>query len=259
MTTVTHVASSANTATRLLIWVVGKYRARAHKEYLAGRRAFLLPCEQQLGTHCAAYMERALGQSGLGAALRDHFRSCPHGPTVAGLGLLCALATMATGTSFSCGAGICGSKRRRRRTRRPAFKALYDLNTRQSIAQFERKMCDGMRKEGKEVCVTAFCHGREVLAATASIGSRFKCEPADNPRMWGPKACRIGATEIRQYHNHPAVRGRSAFSRADEAAYLAWRPVVEAYGVHFRSFMVHPGLFGDWVTTELWPHRRPRA
>ncbi len=130
-------------------------------------------------------------------------------------------------------------KRKWREQRRP-FKQRYDLNRRQSIHHFEGKMARGMLEEDREVFVTAFCKDGHVLGVTASIGSKFRCRPSDDVNKWGQKARRLGADEIRQYHNHPRVEGRHRLSREDRAFHSALKASIEGEGVRFRTFLVYP-------------------
>lgn len=124
-------------------------------------------------------------------------------------------------------------------TRRPPFKQRYDLNRRQPIKQFEQKMINGMQEEQKEIFVTAFCKDGEVLQVTASVGSRSRCSPSDDYTNWGYKANKLGATEIRQYHNH-IVKGDARFSKQDKKTYRIYRDQVKPFGVRIRFFLVYP-------------------
>ena len=105
-----------------------------------------------------------------------------------------------------------------RKRRRPPFKQLYDLDRRQPLAGFERKLALAMFAESREVYVTAFCSENEVLRVTATIGTVNRCGPSDRVENWGMKARQLGATQVRQYHNHPDVFGRSVPSRQDYAS-----------------------------------------
>ena len=130
------------------------------------------------------------------------------------------------------------------RKRRPPFKKLYDLDRVQPIEEFEKKMVKGMLKEGKEIFVTAFCNDTHVLKVTASIGSKYRCRPSDNCHNWGEKAIKLGSTQIRQYHNHPPVFGRSFISKADKESHKFFSSLVRPYGIKFRSFLVYPSRLG---------------
>jgi hypothetical protein len=135
--------------------------------------------------------------------------------------------------------------------RRPPFKERYDLNRRQPIKEFEQKMVQGMKTEQKEIFVTAFCKNGEVLQVTASIGSKYRCSPADDYTNWGYKAQRIGATEIRQYHNH-VLKGATGFSKQDKKTYPIYREHVKTFGVKIRFFLVYPRrLIGGYGIKEF--------
>lgn len=138
----------------------------------------------------------------------------------------------------------------RQKRKRPAFKSLYELDQRQPIGEFEKKMARGMLREGREVFVAAFCNNAEVLAVTARIGTKYRCAPSDNVFGWGQKCLLLGATQIRQYHNHPPALNSSGFSRQDRQSHLFFMKVVEPYGLRFESYLVYPGL--------LWGYRIKR-
>lgn len=122
---------------------------------------------------------------------------------------------------------VLAQHRPKEKKRRYAFKKLYDLDRVQPIDEFERKMIDGMHREGREVFVTAFVRDGYVLRVTATIGSKFACHPSDDVTLWGQKARDLGATRIRQYHNHPDIFGRSWPSRQDKLTHRTLKAEVE--------------------------------
>ncbi len=138
----------------------------------------------------------------------------------------------------------------RRRRRRPAFKSIYELDQRQPIREFEKKMARGMLREGREVFVTAFCNDAQVLGVTATIGTKYRCAPSDDVFGWGDKCLLLGATQIRQYHNHHSAQNGFGFSRQDRRSHLSLKKVLEPYGLRFESHLVCPGL--------LWGYRIKR-
>ncbi|MEA3360320.1 MAG: hypothetical protein U9R17_13075 [Thermodesulfobacteriota bacterium] len=134
---------------------------------------------------------------------------------------------------------------RKQKSRRRPFKIRYDLDRKQLIINyFEQKMVQGMLSENREVFVTAFCRGKHVLMVTATMGSKNQCRPSDNIYNWGEKSTKIGANEIRQYHNHPTVFGRSFLSRTDKKSNRYFNNILKPYDVNFRSFLVYPGRLG---------------
>ena len=135
------------------------------------------------------------------------------------------------------------TRKRKPRPRRPPFKKLHKLNQIQPIVEFEEKMIKGMFAENKEVFVTAFVNDTHVLKVTATIGSKYTCRPSDNVYSWGEKACKIGATKIRQYHNHPNVFGRSSPSTKDRKTHRALKPFIEQWGIEFQSLLVYKSWF----------------
>ena len=137
------------------------------------------------------------------------------------------------------------SGRNKRETRRkPPFKKRYELDQVQPVIEFENKMVNGMFSESREVFVAAFANDTHVLKVTATIGSKYSCSASDDVNSWGAKAVKIGATRIRQYHNHPHEFGRSFPSRADKRGHRALKPVVEQWGVKYQSFLVYKSWLG---------------
>lgn len=135
-------------------------------------------------------------------------------------------------------------KQRKTRKRRPPFKTQYKLNQVQPIGTFERRMVRGMFIEGREVFVTAFVNDTHVLRVTATIGSKYSCRPSDDVTLWGEKACEIGATKIRQYHNHPSVYGRARPSQTDRRTHASLKSCVTPWGVEFQSILVYKSRLG---------------
>ncbi len=141
-------------------------------------------------------------------------------------------------------------KQKKIRKRKPPFKTRYGLNQIQPIGTFERKMVHGMFNEGREVFVTAFVNDTHVLRVTATIGSKYSCHASDDVTLWGEKACEIGATKIRQYHNHPAVYGRSRPSQTDRRTNASLKSWVAPWGVELQSILVYKSRLGSVVMKE---------
>ena len=132
----------------------------------------------------------------------------------------------------------------RQRKRRPPFKKMYELDQIQTIREFERKLTKGMFQVRKEVFVTAFVNDTHVLNVTATIGSKNKCGASDNVNLWARKAKMLGATRIRQYHNHPDVFGRSFPSSSDKKGHRELRAYVKQWGVEYQSLLVYKSWLG---------------
>lgn len=130
------------------------------------------------------------------------------------------------------------NSRRKRRT----FKSYYDLDRKQPIREFEQKMIEGMDREGKEVFVTAFCNKNKVLRVFASIGSKYKCKPSDNYTKWGKRAKKYGATQIRQYHNHPGLYKGNPSSLDKKTAVYFEKFVGQ--DVNLKNYIVYRGFLG---------------
>jgi len=135
-------------------------------------------------------------------------------------------------------------KTRGRKRRKPAFKKQYGLDSVQPIKDFERKMANGMFQEGKEVFVTAFCNHTHVLKVTANIGSKHSCRPTDEVSLWALNARKNGANNIRQYHNHPHIWGRSFPSSADKRSHRDLHNYLKESGIRFESLLVYKSWFG---------------
>jgi DNA repair protein RadC len=136
-----------------------------------------------------------------------------------------------------------GGKRTAKK-RRPPFKKLYVLDHVQPINEFEEKMIKGMLSEKREIFVTAFVNNTHVLRVTATIGSKYRCNGSDNINLWGEKAVKIGATRIRQYHNHPDVFGRSFPSGTDKNTHRQLKPFIEQWGVKYQSLLIYRSWLG---------------
>jgi DNA repair protein RadC len=138
----------------------------------------------------------------------------------------------------------------RPRRRASPFKERYDLNRCQPIPEFERKLARAMFAEVKEVFVTAFCTENEVLRVTATIGTTYRCRPSDRVDLWGQRAVQLQATQVRQYHNHPHIRGRSKPSRQDYRSNKSMRSRVEPYGIRFHGFLIYKPWLGRYTIKE---------
>ena len=134
-----------------------------------------------------------------------------------------------------------------KRARRAPFKQRYGLTQRQPIDAFEAKMFQGMCAENREIFVTAFCNNSEVLRVTATMGSKRSCRNSDDISLWAYHADRVGATRIRQYHNHPNELGRSFTSSADRQSHRSAVDCMEGTGIRFESLLVYQSWLGGCV------------
>ncbi|MEM9084143.1 MAG: JAB domain-containing protein, partial [Planctomycetota bacterium] len=152
-----------------------------------------------------------------------------------------------------------------KRPRRKPFKHRYALTEQQPIGEFEAKMVAGMFRERREVFVTAFCNDEDVLRVTASVGTFNRCRPADDPRRWAHHAGRVGATQIRQYHNHPPGKGAEKPSPQDRRAHRQLVGILEetACAAELKSLLVYPDRFGQAKIIQYdesdQPHRSSAA
>jgi hypothetical protein len=139
---------------------------------------------------------------------------------------------------------------RPQRKRRLSFKKRHGLDQRQPLAGFEQRLAMAMFTEGREVFVTAFCTEVEVLSVTATVGTARQCRPSDRVENWGQKARRLGASQIRQYHNHPNVWGRSIPSSRDYSTNKYLRGCVEPYGIRLHTLLIYKPWFGTYMVKE---------
>jgi hypothetical protein len=135
------------------------------------------------------------------------------------------------------------------RRRGRAFKTAY-LRVPCSVKEFERNMVRGMFREGREVWVVAFCRDGQVVRTTASIGSRFRCRPADDPARWPSHLKSLEANELRLYHNHPTTAGFTEPSGADKKTYRRLRALISDSRASFRNFVVFWNPLGEWKSLE---------
>lgn len=129
-------------------------------------------------------------------------------------------------------------------TRRRPFKTRHNLTERQPLSTFEERMATGMLREDSEVWVTAFCDGSEAVTATATVGTAGQCKPSDDPNRWPQKCGRLGADEIRIYHNHLGGWSKSVPSDRDKQTHREFKSFLQMHGIRCRSFLVYPTLTG---------------
>lgn len=132
------------------------------------------------------------------------------------------------------------------------FKYRYKLTERQSIMDFEKKMVKGMFKERKEVFVTSFCCDDVSLAATATIGTKYRCSNSDNIYNWPNKCRKLGADEIRIYHNHPNIFLRSFASDTDMETANSLSNFLKTYNIKFKSFLVYQKRLGGYSIRKIY-------
>jgi hypothetical protein len=133
------------------------------------------------------------------------------------------------------------------------FKSAYDLKGK-TVADFERHMAIGMHHEIDEVYVTAFVREDTVVRVTASIGSAFRCRPADDPGRWREHAIRLRCTEIRQYHNHPTRSNRTSPSRPDIASAGSLRQLLGDQSQLLRNYIVYWNQIREWRILQYDEH-----
>ena len=147
----------------------------------------------------------------------------------------------------------------RARRRGESFKKAYGLAGR-DIRGLEEALAVGMYREQREVFVTAFMRSGRVVRVTASMGSLYRCGPADDPARWQHHIDRLGCDELRQYHNHPVHTGRTRPSAADIKTSRSLARMLGAHGPKLRSFIICWNAVGEWRVSEYdasgghWSH-----
>jgi hypothetical protein len=125
------------------------------------------------------------------------------------------------------------------------FKRIYGLAGK-NIRECEERLAAGMSRERKEVFVTCFMRGEEVVRATASIGSLNRCSASDSPYLWKKHIERLGCTEIRNYHNHTVNNNRTAPSWMDHKTCSTIEQLLEKHGEKLRSYIIYWNQIGEW-------------
>lgn len=135
------------------------------------------------------------------------------------------------------------------RTKGQLFKTAYSLNGK-SIDEFETALAIGMRREDKEVYVTAFVRAGIVLRVTASIGSKYRCKPADDVHLWSGHVTRLGCDEIRQYHSHPVFDGETSPSKQDYVSTQYLDSILGPHSALVRHLLVFWNDIDEWKIIE---------
>lgn len=129
------------------------------------------------------------------------------------------------------------------------FKRAYELVGKRT-KDCEERLAVGMNREQKEVFVTCFLKAEEVVRATASIGSVFRCSASDDPRRWKQHIERLSCDEIRQYHNHPINNNRTCPTPVDHQTSLSLKQVLGYHGNKLRSFIIYWNEIREWRIIE---------
>ena len=135
------------------------------------------------------------------------------------------------------------------RTKGEQFKRAYGLEG-MTLKVLEEALSVAMYREGKEVFVTAFMRAEVAIRVTASIGSPFRCGPADDPSRWGTYIDRLSCDEIRQYHNHPVHNGRTAPSPEDFRSSRSLKSSLNRHADKLRSFIIYWNEIREWKVLE---------
>jgi hypothetical protein len=149
----------------------------------------------------------------------------------------------------------------RLRRKGESFKKAYALAGR-DVTSLEEALAVGMYRERREVFVTAFMRSGVAVRVTASIGSLYRCRPADDPAKWCDHIVRLGCDEIRQYHNHPVHNGETAPSAADVRSSQQLGKLLGPHASVLRSFIICWNPPGEWRIIEYdargndWSHFR---
>ena len=137
------------------------------------------------------------------------------------------------------------------------FKTTFELNNK-SLEDMEMRLGVGMRREGKEVFVTAFMKNGISRRVTASIGSAFRCSNSDNPRNWNRYIEEFGCDEILQYHNHPILNNRTEPSQQDFRTEMEIKSILGSNSSKLRSQIIYWNKIGEWRILEYDEKRNIR-
>lgn len=129
------------------------------------------------------------------------------------------------------------------------FKKAYDLPGK-SLRELEEALSVGMYRERREVFVTAFMHRGIAVRVTASIGSPYRCSPADNPAVWKEHIDKLGCDEIRQYHNHPVHNGKTRPSAMDFRTTQSLQTLLGLHRAKLRSLIICWNSICEWKIFE---------
>lgn len=135
------------------------------------------------------------------------------------------------------------------RQRGQQFKKACDL-TGLGVEEFEKTLAVGMKREKKEVFVTAFVRNQKVVRVTASIGSDFSCRNADDLNLWKQHMERLGCDAIRQYHNHPEYNNSAKPSPGDIRTAKIIKSYLDGYSSKLRSFIIYWNQIDEWRILE---------
>ena len=139
--------------------------------------------------------------------------------------------------------------RYRERGKGERFKAAYDL-TGKTVKELEESLSVGMFRERSEVFVTAFMRAGIAVRVTASIGSPYRCKPADEPARWAQHMERLQCDEIRQYHNHPEHNGKTRQSLVDFRTSRSLTSLLGSHGTKLRSLIICWNGIREWKVVE---------
>ncbi len=135
----------------------------------------------------------------------------------------------------------------RERIKGEQFKKAYCLSGK-TLHDLEEALSVGMYREEREIFVTAFMRKGITVRVTASIGSKYRCSPADKLGKWKYHYKRLGCDQIRQYHNHSVHNGKTRPSYEDYKT----SKLIESHlsGIEFRSFIICWNAIREWKIIE---------
>ena len=137
----------------------------------------------------------------------------------------------------------------RERAKGERFKAAYDL-TGKTVKELEESLSVGMFRERREVFVTAFMRAGIAVRVTASIGSPYRCKPADDPARWAQHIERLQCDEIRQYHNHPEHNGKTRPSLMDFRTSRSLKSLLGSHSTKLHSLIICWNGIREWKVIE---------
>lgn len=135
----------------------------------------------------------------------------------------------------------------RERVKGEQFKKAYRLSGK-ALYDLEEALSVGMNREDREIFVTSFIRKGVAVRVTASMGSPYRCSPADSPGKWKYHYERLGCDQIRQYHNHSVHNGKTRPSYMDYKTSKVFENSLK--GIEFRSFIICWNAIREWKIIE---------
>lgn len=137
------------------------------------------------------------------------------------------------------------------------FKTVFNV-VGKPLIEVEETLAIGMWKEQKEVFATVFMKNNYAVRMTATIGSRHRCSPSDDPKKWPEIFKKLNCDEIRQYHNHPVKNNKTKPSYNDYRSSLSLKGLFKSEKSLFKSYIIYWNKIGEWRILEYSDNDKDR-